>query len=84
MKPPALTDELRRERTDRVERANLRDMLDHPDSLRVYRDECGLQPRHFANPHYRRAYESILAAAANGQAIPDDVLALLTARGGER
>lgn len=84
MKPHTLSDDIKQERRDRIERANLRHMLDHPEALSIFRDECGLEPKHFKNPHYRRAYESILVAAANGLAIQDDVLALLTARDGER
>jgi hypothetical protein len=69
---------------DAIERANLRDMINRPESVPVYRDECGLLPRHFKDPFYRRAYAAILEAASTGAAIPDDVLRLLAARDGER
>ena len=67
-----------------IERANLRGMIDHPETLAIFRDECGLLPRHFKAPGHRRIYEKILEAAATGQPIPDDVLMVLAPRDGER
>jgi hypothetical protein len=80
---PTLPDERDAQR-DRIERANLRHMINNPDALPIFRDDCGLLPRHFRMEEYRGAYKAILHAAATGTAVPEDVLALLAARDGER
>jgi hypothetical protein len=62
-----------------IERANLRHLIDHPEDLVL----MALSPRDFSVPELRAAYSKIIEAAQAGQAVPEDVMLLLTVRPGE-